>query len=77
MVGREEGTAARGARNTIGGRLPTSPFSSLCCLCGASILPNPSTMCVACIRSQVDITEALSKQVREERGGGRMIFSIE
>jgi hypothetical protein len=36
---------------------------SLCCLCGASILPNPSNMCVTCIRSQVDITEGLSKSV--------------
>ena len=25
----------------------------LCCLCGVSIPPNPSNMCVACIRSQV------------------------
>jgi len=41
---------------------PCQP-NSLCCLCGASILPNPSNMCVTCIRSQVDITEGLSKSV--------------
>jgi NMD protein affecting ribosome stability and mRNA decay len=35
----------------------------LCCLCGVSIPPNPSNMCVNCIRSQVDITEGLQKQV--------------
>eukprot|EP00897_Mesotaenium_endlicherianum_P005218 jgi/Mesen1/4724/ME000241S03763 len=35
----------------------------LCCLCGTSILPNPSNMCVACIRTQVDITEGLQKQI--------------
>ncbi|EFJ40518.1 hypothetical protein VOLCADRAFT_69446, partial [Volvox carteri f. nagariensis] len=35
----------------------------LCCLCGTSILPNPSNMCVNCIRSQVDITEGIQKQV--------------
>ena len=35
----------------------------LCCLCGASIMPNPSNMCVNCIRSQVDITAGLQKQV--------------
>src|SRR5690349_18724955 len=36
---------------------------SLCCLCGTNILPNPSNMCVNCIRSQVDITEGIQKQV--------------
>ena len=35
----------------------------LCCLCGVAIPPNPSNMCVNCIRSQVDITEGLQKQV--------------
>lgn len=35
----------------------------LCCLCGTSIAPNPSNMCVSCIRSQVDITEGIQKQV--------------
>lgn len=35
----------------------------LCCLCGTSIAPNPSNMCVNCIRSQVDITEGIQKQV--------------
>lgn len=34
----------------------------LCCLCGASIPPNPASMCLACIRSQVDITQDISKQ---------------
>eukprot|EP00198_Chlamydomonas_reinhardtii_P011820 XP_001701157.1 predicted protein [Chlamydomonas reinhardtii] len=36
----------------------------LCCLCGTNILPNPSNMCVNCIRSQVDITEGIQKQVK-------------
>jgi nonsense-mediated mRNA decay protein 3 len=35
----------------------------LCCLCGTSIAPNPSNMCVSCIRSQVDITEGIQKQL--------------
>lgn len=35
----------------------------LCCLCGASITSNPSNMCVNCLRSQVDITAGLQKQV--------------
>lgn len=35
----------------------------LCCLCGTNIMPNPSNMCVNCIRSQVDITEGIQKQV--------------
>ncbi len=35
----------------------------LCCLCGTSIMSNPSNMCVNCIRSQVDITAPIQKQV--------------
>ncbi len=36
----------------------------LCCLCGLPIQSNPANMCVNCMRSQVDITEAVQKQVR-------------
>lgn len=35
----------------------------LCCLCGTSILPNPANMCVNCLRSQVDISDGVQKQV--------------
>jgi len=35
----------------------------LCCMCGTGIEPNPSNMCVNCIRSQVDITEGIPKQL--------------
>eukprot|EP00742_Colponemidia_sp_Colp-10_P002276 GILJ01002430.1.p1 GENE.GILJ01002430.1~~GILJ01002430.1.p1 ORF type:complete len:528 (+),score=93.79 GILJ01002430.1:79-1662(+) len=35
----------------------------LCCMCGTSIQPNPSNMCVSCLRGQVDITEGICKQV--------------
>lgn len=35
----------------------------LCCLCGIQIAPNPTNMCVNCIRSQVDLTEGIQKQV--------------
>ncbi|KAJ7525592.1 hypothetical protein O6H91_17G057900 [Diphasiastrum complanatum] len=35
----------------------------LCCMCGISMPPNAANMCVACLRSQVDITEGLQKQV--------------
>ncbi|XP_065190431.1 60S ribosomal export protein NMD3-like [Sycon ciliatum] len=34
----------------------------LCCQCGTLIEPNPSNMCVGCIRSRVDITEGIPKQ---------------
>lgn len=33
----------------------------LCCMCGVPITPNPANMCVACIRSRVDITESIPK----------------
>lgn len=34
----------------------------LCCNCGVTIEPNPANMCIACLRSQVDITEGIPKQ---------------
>lgn len=38
-------------------------FFSLCCTCGTPIPPNPANMCVACLRTQVDISEGIPKQV--------------
>ncbi|GLV41288.1 Nonsense-mediated mRNA 3 [Carabus blaptoides fortunei] len=35
----------------------------LCCECGTVIAPNPSNMCVGCLRSHVDITDGIPKQV--------------
>lgn len=35
----------------------------LCCLCGIPIPSNPSNMCVTCIRTQVDITDGIPKQL--------------
>ncbi|KAG9306967.1 hypothetical protein G9A89_000881 [Geosiphon pyriformis] len=34
----------------------------LCCQCGTAIPPNPSNMCLNCIRNEVDITEGIPKQ---------------
>lgn len=34
----------------------------LCCQCGTQIESNPANMCVACLRSVVDITEGIPKQ---------------
>lgn len=36
---------------------------SLCCLCGTAIPSNPSNMCLNCLRTQVDITDGIQKQV--------------
>ncbi|RHZ80547.1 hypothetical protein Glove_134g186 [Diversispora epigaea] len=36
--------------------------SILCCQCGTAIAPNPSNMCINCIRNEVDITEGIPKQ---------------
>lgn len=33
-----------------------------CCECGAPITPNPTNMCVGCLRSRVDITDGIPKQ---------------
>lgn len=32
----------------------------LCCMCSLPIPPNPTSMCVLCIRTQVDITEGIA-----------------
>ncbi|XP_011505275.1 PREDICTED: 60S ribosomal export protein NMD3 [Ceratosolen solmsi marchali] len=34
----------------------------LCCECGTQIEPNPTNMCVGCLRTKVDITEGIPKQ---------------
>ncbi|XP_052740785.1 60S ribosomal export protein NMD3 [Bicyclus anynana] len=34
----------------------------LCCQCAVPIEPNPSNMCVACLRAHVDITDGIPKQ---------------
>jgi len=41
----------------------STPATILCCLCGAPIAPNPSSMCVNCIQTQVDITDGIPKQL--------------
>ncbi len=44
--------------------MPTSTVQRiLCCECGTSIEPNPANMCLCCIRSRVDITEGIPKQI--------------
>ena len=37
-------------------------FYSQCCLCAVLIDPNPSNMCVNCLKSNVDISEGIPKQ---------------
>ena len=45
----------------------------LCCMCGTLIAPNSANMCIDCLRSQVDITEGIPKQMTVQwcRGCGR------
>ena len=38
------------------------PGYVLCCMCATAISPNPTGMCVECIKTQVDITEGIQKQ---------------
>lgn len=44
--------------------LPVEPQKQLptvlCCMCSLPITPNPTGMCVLCIRTRVDITEGLA-----------------
>ncbi|XP_039958387.1 60S ribosomal export protein NMD3 [Bactrocera neohumeralis] len=41
---------------------PTKTTMILCCECGVPIEPNPSNMCVTCLRNHIDITENIPKQ---------------
>lgn len=52
-------------------------YSTLCCVCSTPITPNAANMCVDCIRSKVDITEGISRQVilQQCRGCERYIDS--
>jgi nonsense-mediated mRNA decay protein 3 len=63
---RGTGAAAAAAADRGGDGAPGSTEELpmiLCCLCGTSIRSNPSNMCINCLRSQVDITVGISKQV--------------
>ncbi|XP_012871596.1 PREDICTED: 60S ribosomal export protein NMD3 [Dipodomys ordii] len=40
-----------------------SPAHILCCECGVPISPNPANICVACLRSKVDISQGIPKQL--------------
>ena len=42
---------------------PSTQGNILCCLCGVSMQPNATNMCVNCVRNQIDITEGIQKQV--------------
>ncbi|XP_033119086.1 60S ribosomal export protein NMD3-like [Anneissia japonica] len=44
------------------GEVTRTEGTILCCLCETPIAPNPANMCVACMRTQVDITEGIPKQ---------------
>lgn len=43
--------------------VPQTVGRVLCPMCGVSMPPNPANMCVACLRTQVDITEGLQKHI--------------
>lgn len=34
----------------------------ICCLCGVTISPNPSNMCLSCLKAQVNIIESIPSQ---------------
>jgi nonsense-mediated mRNA decay protein 3 len=44
-------------------RVPNTIGSVLCCKCGVPMKPNAANMCVTCLRSEIDITEGLRKNV--------------
>ena len=38
-------------------------YSMLCCFCGAPIEPNPSSMCVNCLKQKINIAEGVDTEV--------------
>jgi len=42
---------------------PFTPATIPCCECGTLIHPNPANTCINCLKSKVDITEGITKQV--------------
>ncbi|XP_058793642.1 60S ribosomal export protein NMD3 [Phymastichus coffea] len=42
--------------------MPEVKSQILCCECATPIEPNPTNMCIGCLRTQVDITEGIPKQ---------------
>lgn len=44
-------------------KINVSLLFRLCCQCGTLIEPNAANMCIGCLRTQVDITEDIPKQV--------------
>lgn len=50
-------------------------ISILCCVCSAEIKPNPSNMCINCLRSNVDITDGINRQnlIHSCRSCGRFL----
>jgi len=58
----EAGDGAAMSAAQQAGAFRVSTPRMLCCLCGVVMDANPSSMCVNCLRSQVDITEGIPKQ---------------
>ena len=57
---------AAGARNVGGGKTVTDSNLLIaqkvrCCICGVMTDPNASNTCINCLKSQLDITEGISK----------------
>ena len=54
-----------------------APREILCCVCGALTPANPAHMCVACLRSQVDVTEGIPKEIAISwcKGCGRYLHN--
>lgn len=46
------------------GLFPTRTMPKIrCCMCGVEMESNPANMCVNCLRTQVDITDGIPKQI--------------
>ena len=53
--------------NTTAASSSYTPATIPCCECGALIQANPANTCVNCLKSKVDITDGITKQVRKRK----------
>lgn len=44
-------------------QISATPVAAICCMCALSIQPNPTNMCLQCLRTQVNIASGLSMRV--------------
>eukprot|EP01138_Halocafeteria_seosinensis_P012910 gb/GECG01013188.1/.p1 GENE.gb/GECG01013188.1/~~gb/GECG01013188.1/.p1 ORF type:complete len:660 (+),score=114.92 gb/GECG01013188.1/:1-1980(+) len=62
IVEEEEGNTG-GTGNVAHPQQYHTESTILCCMCGSQIKPNAANMCIPCLRTQVDVTEGIPREL--------------